>query len=290
METLNPVNPTPAWIALQGAANARAVVPGVLLRSDNLQSLTSADVRVLLEQHALETVLDLRTDVEVQLEGPGPMTAEPQVRIEYRSLHPDSGGNTDLDLETINPWRRFRADEVEDESPIVRAYLSYLSRRPDSIVGSIRTIARAQGAVLVHCAAGKDRTGVVVAMALAAAGVDREAIVADYLASSERIELIMARLLASDTYRSDLEGHDAQQHAPIPGTIERFFEVVDDRFAGPVQWLLEYGLEPSDLERLRLRLAPFAGSGENGALAGAGDNGLEPGELGAQLADQHRLS
>jgi hypothetical protein len=256
----------------------------VLLRSDNLQSLTPADVRLLLDEHALEAVLDLRTDVEVELEGPGPMSAEPQVRIEYRSLYPESGGRTDFDLETIKPWQRFRADEVEAEPPIVRAYLSYLGRRPDSIVGAIRTIARARGAVLVHCAAGKDRTGVVVAMALDAAGVEREAIVADYLASSERIELIMDRLLASDTYRRDLEGHDPRQHAPIPGTIERFFEIVEDRFGGSVEWLLEYGLEPYDLERLRRRLAPLGDSGENGAVARRGQNGLEPGELGPQLS------
>ena len=43
-------------------------------------------------------------------------------------------------------------------------------------------VATARGAVLVHCAAGKDRTGVVVALALDAAGVDRETIVSDYLA------------------------------------------------------------------------------------------------------------
>ena len=80
------------WIALDGAANARVVVPGVLLRSDNLQSLTSRDVGVLVEDQALEVVLDLRTEVEVELEGPGPITREPRVRIEHRSLYPRSGG------------------------------------------------------------------------------------------------------------------------------------------------------------------------------------------------------
>ena len=73
------------WIALDGAANARVVVPGVLLRSDNLQSLTTRDVAVLVEDQALEVVLDLRTDVEVELEGPGPITLEPRVRISTAS-------------------------------------------------------------------------------------------------------------------------------------------------------------------------------------------------------------
>ena len=140
--------------------------------------------------------------------------------------------------------------------PIVRAYMSYIRRRPDSVVGSVRTIARAGGAVLVHCAAGKDRTGVVVALALDAAGVDRYTIVSDYLVTRERIEAIMARLLSSETYRAELEGHDPQHHAPIPGTMERLLELVDERFGGSAAWLADQGLNEADLERLRRRLEP----------------------------------
>jgi hypothetical protein len=206
------------WLALHGAANARVVVPGVLLRSDNLQSLTSRDVAVLVEDQALEVVLDLRTEVEVELEGPGPITLEPRVCV-------------------------------------VQAYLSYLIARPDSIVGSIRTIASADGAVLVHCAAGKDRTGVVVALALDAAGVDRSAIISDYLATTERIEAIMARLVRSPTYRSELEGHDPQRHAPVPGTIERVFELIDESFDGSAAWLSANGLSDAELDQLRTRVA-----------------------------------
>jgi protein-tyrosine phosphatase len=235
--------------------NARAVVPGVLLRSDNLQSLTPGDVRVLVDEEGVEVVLDLRTDVEVSLEGPGPMTQEPRVRIEHRSLYPDSGGNTDLEVDAIKPWQRPH-EAFSDEPPVVRAYLSYLRRRPDSIVGSMRAIARASGAALVHCAAGKDRTGVVVALALDATGVEREAIVRDYLASADRIDEIMERLLSSPTYRTDLEGHQARQHAPTQGTMERVFEIIDQRFGGSAAWLSANGLEAADLHRLRSRLAP----------------------------------
>ena len=134
--------------------------------------------------------------------------------------------------------------------------MSYLRRRPDSIVGSVRAIARADGAVLVHCAAGKDRTGVVVALALDAAGVDRVRIVEDYLATGERIDAILARLVSSSTYRAELEGHDPQRHAPVSGTMERVFEFVDEHFGGSAAWLSEHGLDDADLERLRRRLAP----------------------------------
>jgi protein-tyrosine phosphatase len=247
---------TPGWIALDGAVNARAVVSRVLLRADNLQALSVRDVRRLVEQEAVEVVLDLRTDVEVELEGPGPMTAERSVRIEHRSLYPDSGHNTDLDADTVKPWGRADEHESPDELPVVRAYMSYLHRRPDSVVGAVRAIARADGAVLVHCAAGKDRTGVVVALALDATGVDRDTIVGDYLATAERIDAIMARLLSSSTYRAELEGSDARKHAPVPGTMERVLELVDERFGGSVAWLSANGLDAPDLERLRRRLAP----------------------------------
>jgi protein-tyrosine phosphatase len=251
---MSTASPPPRWLALDGAANARAVVPGALLRSDNLQELSPRDVRLLVEEQALEVVLDLRTDVELELEGPGPLTHAEDVRIEHRSLHPDSGGQTDLDAATVVPWGPAEAEEYGGEPPVVRAYMSYLVRRPDSIVGAIRAIARAGGAVLVHCAAGKDRTGVVVALALDAAGVDRAAIVSDYLATGERIDAILARLVSSSTYRAELEGHDPQAHAPVPGTIERVLELVDERFGGSRAWLSAQGLGAADLERLRTRL------------------------------------
>jgi hypothetical protein len=107
----------------------------------------------------------------------------------------------------------------------------------------------------VHCAAGKDRTGVVVAVALDAAGVDRDAIVGDYLATAERIDAIVARLVGSPTYREELEGHDPQEHAPVAGTMERFLELVDERFGGSVPWLSANGLSDPDLKLLRRRLA-----------------------------------
>jgi len=250
------------WIALDGAVNARAVVPGVLLRADNLQSLSALDVRRLIEGEELEVVLDLRTDVEVELEGPGPLTTESRVCIQHRSLYPDSGGNTDIDAAAVKPWGHPEEHTLPDEAPIVRAYMSYLSRRPDSIVGAVRAIARAHGAVLVHCAAGKDRTGVVVALALDAAGVQRDMIVADYLATGQRIDAILARLVSSPTYRAELAGHDAQRHTPVPGTIERVLELIDERFGGSLAWLSAHGLDDADAQRLRHRLAA-AGTGSD---------------------------
>ncbi len=244
----------PHWIPLQGAVNARVVVPQVLVRSDNLQSLTAADVRQLVDEQAVAVVLDLRTEAEVELEGPGPMHSETTVRIEHRSLHPESGDKTDLEAGAVRPWHRVHADGFADEAPVIRAYLGYLANRQDSVVGAIRSIARAERAVLVHCAAGKDRTGVLVALALDAVGTRRELIVADYVASSQRIDQILRRLLSSETYRRELEGQDAGPMAPRPATMERFLAIIDEQFGGSARWLLAHGLDPHDLRRLRRRL------------------------------------
>jgi protein tyrosine/serine phosphatase len=115
----------------------------------------------------------------------------------------------------------------------------------------------------VHCAAGKDRTGVIVALALDAAGVRRDLIARDFMATGERIELIHARLISTPTYRSELEHYDPKDHAPVPGSIERVLEVIDERFGGIVAWLSENGLERRELERLQARLQG-AGDGLDG--------------------------
>jgi hypothetical protein len=242
------------WIDLDGAVNARVVVPGVLLRSDNLQNLSERDVQLLIDELAVEVVVDLRTDVEVELEGPGPITRRRDVRIEHRSLHPDSGQHTDIELDALRPLWRHHLDGFAEETPVVRAYLSYLQRRPDSVVGAMHAIARGDGAILVHCAAGKDRTGVVVALALDVAGIDRDVIVSDYLASAERIELIADRLRSSTTYRAELDGRQPRELAPVPGTIERFLEIVDHQFGGSTAWLTDHGVEAPDLKELCRRL------------------------------------
>ena len=246
------------WLSLDGAANARVVVPGVLLRSDNLQSLSEADIRQLLDEQGLEVVLDLRTDFEVRSEGPGPLTAVPSVRIEHRSLYPDQsadGGDSSFAHATRPADSPFKED-LPGETATVRAYLSYLDLRPDSLLSSMRTIARTHGSVLVHCAAGKDRTGVVVALALDAAGVDRAAIVADYMASGERIEAILRRLVASPTYHEEMSGARPRSQAPVPETMGRVLEIIDERYGGSAAWLSSQGFSDDDFEALRRRLAP----------------------------------
>jgi hypothetical protein len=250
-----------SWLPLAGAANARdlgglplpaggATSFGELLRADNLQGLTGPDVDVLLDL-GLSTVVDLRSPYEVTSEGPGPLVGVVDHRV--FSLVPEAGVGTDIDADYLMLRRqhvgaRFPAD------PTVGFYLAYLSDRPDSVIGALRAIGSARGAALVHCAAGKDRTGVVVALALSVAGVAREAIVADYAATGERIHEILTRLRASPTYAEDIDRLPDDLHKPRPESMRVFLEQLDAQWDGPLGWLAAHGFGAGDVDRLGAKL------------------------------------
>ncbi|SEG81598.1 Protein tyrosine/serine phosphatase [Thermomonospora echinospora] len=264
------------WIELDGAVNVRdlgglittdgrATRFGRVLRSDNLQGLTHGDLRTLLGDFALSDVIDLRSDAEVRLEGPGPLTRVLAVTIHHLSLFAEGGRNTDvaadtpdgadpdLDIDKVLPWQS-RTDRGPEHDRSVGHYLGYLQDRADSVVAALRVMARTRGAALVHCAAGKDRTGVVCALALDVAGVHREHIVADYAETGLRLEAILDRLRASETYAADLDSRPADSHRPEPAIMEKFLTTLDERFGGTLGWLADHGWTEDDTAALRSRL------------------------------------
>jgi protein-tyrosine phosphatase len=262
------------WIQLDGAVNVRdlgglATNDGAtlrtdrLLRSDNLQGLTAEDTDRLVRQIGVRHVIDLRSDTEVQLEGPGPLTREPGVTIHHLSLFAEGGGLTDveadtpdgpggLDTDRILPWQSRPEEGGHENERSVGHYLGYLAERPDSVVSALRVMA--QGPSIVHCAAGKDRTGVVIAITLHVLGVPREQIVADYTATGERLEAILARLRASPAYAQDLDSRPADTHMPHAYTMEKFLTILDERHGGPLGWLRRHGWTGDDSTALRAAL------------------------------------
>ena len=138
--------------------------------------------------------------------------------------------------------------------PTCGHYLGYLEDRPDEVAGAVRSIAHDQGAALVHCAAGKDRTGVVVALALTVAGVRPQAVVADYAATAERTEAVISRLRRSPTYTRDIDSVPAEAHRPRPETMAAFLEQMDSRYGGVARWLTDHGLTAGELDLLRAKL------------------------------------
>ncbi|HKC29724.1 MAG TPA: tyrosine-protein phosphatase [Jatrophihabitans sp.] len=258
------------WVDVAGAENmrdlgglptadGRHVQPHRLLRSDSLQALTPEDVRHLVHDLDVRAVADLRTGVEVSNEGPGPMTREPLVSVRHFSLFPEAGHATDAaadDEPVVLPWqRRDAARPAEARRGVVGIYLRYLDDRADSILNALRLIARTDGATVVHCAAGKDRTGVVVAFALAEVGVERAAIVEDYRLSADRVPATLARLASRRTYAADLgDDGDVDKHKPRADTMEQLLAAVDELYGGVSAWLRSHGWTDDDAAALRRHL------------------------------------
>jgi protein-tyrosine phosphatase len=252
------------WIELDGAVNARdlgglpagdgrRIAPRTLLRSDNLQDLSPADVRKLVGDFGLSTVVDLRSNKEAEAEGPSPLDAVPSVRHLRLSVLPELGERTDVVAEALL-LKRERDQSRYPDDVMCGHYLGYLEDRPDAVVGAVRAIAEAPGAVIVHCAAGKDRTGVVTALALTAVGVPAEDVVTDYAATAEKIEAILRRLMKSVTYAGDLKDSEVDRHRPRPETMKAFLEQVTARYGGVIDWLAAGGFGARDVARLRAKL------------------------------------
>jgi protein tyrosine/serine phosphatase len=261
------------WIELDGAVNIRDLGGlattdgrttrfGRVLRSDNLQDLTPADIRRLTGDLALRDVIDLRSGPEVTLEGPGPLTRAPGVSIHHLSLFAEGGEYTDVeadvapervDTDKILPWQT-RGEQGPEADRSVSHYLGYLQERPDSVVNALQVMARSQGAALVHCAAGKDRTGVVCALALETVGVTREEVVADYARTGERLPGILRRLRGSRTYAADLDSRPADSHLPHAYIMDKFLATLDEGHDGVLGWLASHGWTNTDTLALKAHL------------------------------------
>ena len=257
----------PGWLDLEGVVNMRDVggLPTTdggsiahrrLLRSDNLQDLTDRDVARLIDEIGVTDIVDLRSNVELHLEGPGPLQARDLVPHHHHSLFRDDRRATAEDALVV-PWSERRGDMParvrHDDDYWASHYLGYLADRPDSVLGALEVVAEADGATIVHCAAGKDRTGTVVGLALSVAGVADEHVVADYVATGERIERVVARLRDRPAYGEVLRGQPLEHHRPKPETMARILMVLADRHGGAAGWLRDQGWSDDQVEALRGR-------------------------------------
>ncbi len=265
------------WLEFDSLVNARDVggIPTVdgdrirsrrLIRSDNLQQLTRHDI-ARLQALGVSDVVDLRSAFEVTSEGPGPLLGVPGFTFHHHSFlrewdssgavpqRTDGVGAADPDLPgDALPWEARTAHTVMVADDFASSYLSFLADRPAAVVGALRSIAYAEGAALVHCAAGKDRTGTTIALALMLAGADREAVIADYAASCERMALIVGRLAASPTYAANLAGRPLSSHMTLPVSMETFLEYADVSHGGVEPMLETIGWTPADTEQMRRKL------------------------------------
>jgi protein-tyrosine phosphatase len=207
-------------LPLAGGGRTRG---GRVIRADALARLTPAG-RASLRRHGVRRVVDLRTEEEAA--GEAALPGVELVRVPIRPSGP-----------TDPLWPELTAayDAAPDHEHGLRDFLlDGLARWPGAYARAVGAIgAPGVGAVVVQCAAGRDRTGVVCALLLDAAGVERTAIGDDYALTPA------------------MDG----QPAPARWVIEAVLRELDRAHGGTRRYLLGAGLgEPAlDLALQRLR-------------------------------------
>ena len=206
-------------------ADGRRVQPGILLRS----ALPEAD-DVVPDDLAWppSVVIDLRSPFELR-------NGHPLAHLDARLV------NLPL-LDALHPGRSAES--------LVALYAVVLEDAAHMLVDLVHEVADADGPVLVHCAAGKDRTGVGVALVLRLLGVTHEDVMADYVLSDESRVAVDARL------RRDV----IEPTVPVsfylvaPEALEGVLEVWDEHPGGVEGWFLDAGGDIDTVKRLRDRM------------------------------------
>lgn len=268
------------WIEIDGVVNMRdlgglltadggAIAPRRLIRSDNLQDLSADAVDHLVAEIGVRDIVDLRSETELHVLGDGPLRRVESLTHHHHSLLPERAYRdripNDLpapedattpeevpDSGLGSPWKKY--DGRRDAAFWADHYLGYLSDRPDSVSAALDVVSRSTGATIVHCAAGKDRTGTVVALALSVAGVPDEVIIEDYVLTDERITRILDRLSTHPVYGEALKSQPVDDQRPKADSMVSILAALNDGFGGATGWLREQGWSADDLSRLRTRL------------------------------------
>ncbi|MFC9897012.1 tyrosine-protein phosphatase [Nocardia sp. NPDC127579] len=213
---------------------------GVVYRASTPQHLTAEDLSALLGPLGLRTLLDLRNPDEVEREGYG-LLATAAVAVVNLPVRKATRS-------TLTP-----AELVPDgrQYDLVGLYRELLSGSAESVVTAARIIAdSARHSVVFHCAAGKDRTGLVAAVLLDAVGVPVEVIAEDYALTGQRLSRIRARLDDLPSYHG-LPPVNTGILAADPEVIRQFLAGLRETHGGSAAWLRSHGLDAAELTQLR---------------------------------------
>jgi protein-tyrosine phosphatase len=169
--------------------------------------------------------------------------------IDLRSSKEQAVTEHPLLSETTNIYRvPLLSDEDVAEmnllSKLDLVYSGIVSNAGKQLVQVLRLAATAPAPVLLHCAGGKDRTGIATAMLLSAAGVDAAHIAADYAATEQHMESVLARIRRTDpSFAHGKNMHDNDLARAAPETINRVLDRWDTYPGGIYSWLLDNGAE-----------------------------------------------
>jgi protein-tyrosine phosphatase len=135
---------------------------------------------------------------------------------------------------------------------IADGYVELLELGAPAFVAAINSMVAPGGTpALVHCAIGKDRTGVLVALLLDAAGVEREAIVADYALSHQTLGHIREQLEQSEAFQALAQHIPAFVFDATPETMERFLDRLYDRWGGARGYFSANGVDADVVDQWR---------------------------------------
>jgi hypothetical protein len=146
-----------------------------------------------------------------------------------------------------------RALRRELPSSIEALYLQMLESVPHLLASFVAVAANSAGPLLVHCTAGKDRTGVSVAVLLLAGGVEPGAVVADYTATAANMSALLDRLRGLGR-RLRIDSDSELLRAPATA-ITAVVETLAGWPGGPQAWVEAHGALPADVRRWQDRLA-----------------------------------
>lgn len=168
------------------AVSAGKVRPGNLWRADDPTISPRAELQSLAGQ-GLAALLDLRSTSEASA---SPHRTAAALGIAHHHLPLAESAVHPLALVRVAPSMQSPADVGRWYAGLVRDHLQ-------EVVEALRIIGTTDGGVLFHCAAGKDRTGILAAVVLALLGADRNVIVEDYAATEQNMYAVIPRLRAA---------------------------------------------------------------------------------------------
>ena len=219
---------------------------GVLIRSDNVASLTPAGRQAMID-YGVTTVIDLRAESE-RLGSPGPPFSNFQSTSPVKPAT-DANGPVNLHLALVDDQTM---PILNNEAATMPDLYRLMLDRCQSALGAIfNAIAEADGPVLFHCFAGKDRTGLVAAMLLSLAG-DPEAIGADYAETDAQLATRYAEWLA-EAAPERLESMRNDMRCP-PAWMLGTLEYAEETWGGLESYLEAAGVAPGNIDRLTTRL------------------------------------
>lgn len=256
-----------AW-NFRDVAETAGVRPGLLFRSSELSKLDAVG-REALTDLGIGDVADLRSPREVEHRGPG---AVPNGVAVHRLPFPEVT-HTHAEDEAApheGGWQKMMAEAGEGDAgeAAIRWMTAEYERFPVQIgaqraVRQVITLLGRGRPVLVHCFAGKDRTGFAVAIALEAAGVGPQPILEDYLRSNGAVSRLREDILSSARSREGVTDEmvsfaESQLTEDVLGVREEYLaasrRVLDETHGSLAGYLRAAGVTDDDLTRLRAQL------------------------------------